>query len=76
MTNKLFKSSNNTCSSIYSIQFISTIPNACTTKIYQFMKYSYVRESPWYNIKIKYTGCQIYSIYSVKLTELGAYLDA
>jgi hypothetical protein len=43
-----------------SIQFISTIPNACTTKISQFMKYSYVRKSPWYNTKIKCTGCQIY----------------
>ncbi len=43
-----------------SIQFIFTIPNACTTTISQFMKYSNVGESPWYSIKIKYTGCQIY----------------
>jgi len=28
-----------------SIQFIFTIPDACTTTISQFMKYSYVRES-------------------------------
>ncbi len=36
------------------IQFNSIyfqIPNACTTKISQFMKYSYVRESLWYNTK-------------------------
>ncbi len=47
---------------VNSIQFNSflQIPNACTTKISQSMKYSYVRESPWYNIKIKYTGSQIY----------------
>ena len=24
------------------------------------MNYSYVRESPWYNTKLKCTGCQIY----------------
>ncbi len=50
----------NTIIQFNSIQFISKIPNACTTKISQFMKYSYVRESPWYNTKIKCTGCQLY----------------
>jgi hypothetical protein len=24
------------------------------------MKYSYIRESPWYNKKLKCTGCQTY----------------
>jgi len=45
---------------LFNFNLFFQIPNACTTKIYQFMKYSYVRESTWYNIKIKYTGFQIY----------------
>ena len=58
--NSMFKSPAN------SIQFNSIyfqIPNACTTIISQFMKYSYARESHDSNIKIKskYTNCQIYN---------------
>jgi len=38
------------------------------------MKYSYVRESPWYN-KNKYTGCQIYIYTGVSVSELFGYRD-